>query len=797
MPNRIAQATGNFGTAATWHQGTNTSTLHASTNVNITSAASTSATFTAPNIVNAANGVLVYLTSKGSATTMTATLQEATVDTAHTVTINLADVELGWIYLRPASTYTFTAVTAGRYRWKLTVDSSTATVAQASTANFAYISVDNRTGVPGSGDNAYIVEPNGTTAINVTMDGTQVVGTGTSAGTDRSIANAILISKDCQLQMDTAATSELTLRGGVWVKNGGDYSCATVASPLSSSYTATVIAGTNPSVIYWEDGATGIWQGSPKTYQTTTVSSGSGTTGSPLITSDAVDWAVNDEIIIAPATDSATNYNETEVKFIKTKNSSTSYVLSDTAGGAESGLTYTHTGALIGNFTNNVVIKGSTTSVLIGVTPAAQTSTGKINFDWVRFENVNNSNFFGAVPTGNVLMGNNCALDNCVGKNGAAGIFALSAQTNQTFTNLLAYNTLTTSALVPPFANITIFNNSRGVTLTNCHSFASNGYGVGIDSSFSNTLTDCSAYACNNTGAASAGLGITASGLNSIVRFNSHAHYSNGIYIGSGPFNTFTDCLLGTKGDMPNGLYMGTGFSTALLNDTTVDATNVIANYTNMTLGSEIKFNRLDDTDNNHRWYSVRGWGKTEDTEIRTTGSLSVRLAPQNSSPGFAWEFQIPAKANSIVAFFGYFMKNTAFSTDDVVIELWLPGSTVADASYTLADSYDVWQAVPLSVSNTLSVDGLATVKVIGKTTTSAAYVYCDDFYNAGNTVVSTDKVTGLDTWFEGKPAQIITPSAVSAADIWTFDTTNLTTANTTGNQQKKMLTVAKFLGLK
>jgi hypothetical protein len=80
---------------------------------------------------------------------------------------------------------------------------------------------------------------------------------------------------------------------------------------------------------------------------------------------------------------------------------------------------------------------------------------------------------------------------------------------------------------------------------------------------------------------------------------------------------------------------------------------------------------------------------------------------------------------------------------------------------------------------------------------TAGAYLYADDFYNAGDTVTSTDKVTGLDTWYQGKPLTIITPQATSAADIWTFPTANLTTAGTTGNILKKVLTVGKFLGLK
>lgn len=84
MAHRIANATGNWGTAATWLQGTNTPTLHASNNTTLSVAGVTSATFTAPNTSNQATGLLVYLVAKGTATTITATLQESTVDTAHT-----------------------------------------------------------------------------------------------------------------------------------------------------------------------------------------------------------------------------------------------------------------------------------------------------------------------------------------------------------------------------------------------------------------------------------------------------------------------------------------------------------------------------------------------------------------------------------------------------------------------------------------------------------------------------------------------------------------------------------------
>jgi hypothetical protein len=170
------------------------------------------------------------------------------------------------------------------------------------------------------------------------------------------------------------------------------------------------------------------------------------------------------------------------------------------------------------------------------------------------------------------------------------------------------------------------------------------------------------------------------------------------------------------------------------------------------------------------------------DTTVRTPGSLGVRLAPEDATNGCKWEFNIYCKASSIINFFGYFQKNAAFATDVARVELWLPGSTSADDTFTLADNAD-WQACSLSASYTGTIDTLATIKVIGLTAIASAYLYCDDFYNAGDTVTNSDKVTGLDTWVSGKPVSIIAPQQVSAADIWTFDTDNLTTANTTGKK--------------
>jgi hypothetical protein len=58
---------------------------------------------------------------------------------------------------------------------------------------------------------------------------------------------------------------------------------------------------------------------------------------------------VGDYLVFHPTSDGSTNYNEVEYRYIITKNSSTSYVLSSTAGGSENALTYTHTGGYVFN----------------------------------------------------------------------------------------------------------------------------------------------------------------------------------------------------------------------------------------------------------------------------------------------------------------------------------------------------------------------------------------------------------------------------------------------------------------
>jgi hypothetical protein len=65
----------------------NTPTMHATTNISISGTLRYTAPFTAPNTTNKVTGMLLYIVTLPG-TTITVTLQENSIDTAATVTLN-------------------------------------------------------------------------------------------------------------------------------------------------------------------------------------------------------------------------------------------------------------------------------------------------------------------------------------------------------------------------------------------------------------------------------------------------------------------------------------------------------------------------------------------------------------------------------------------------------------------------------------------------------------------------------------------------------------------------------------
>lgn len=411
----------------------------------------------------------------------------------------------------------------------------------------------------------------------------------------------------------------------------------------------------------------------------------------------------------------------------------------------------------------------------------------------VRSERITYSSASGAcgtIPLG--AAGTSATMDDCVFYKWLSYLYLLSSKTVETFSrNFFVYSDLTSSGLSSSAA--------ANKTFDDCYWVKRSGVGLRIETS-NKFIINRGVFISNNMGRGAAS-GATGGNGSYGCEFNDCEFHCN--YMAVTPlvpnFATFNACNIGTKGKNFFDCYIAADVvGGALFKNCMFDPISLVGNYLLGGDGTEFIFHRYNDTDNYHFWYN--NYGKAQcvgaglaDTTVRTANSLGLRIAPEEATTGFIWEFKIFQKANSIVNFFGYFMKNAAFSTDDAIVELWLDGSTTADATFTLAD-ITTWQACSLSAQYTGDVDTLATIRVTAKSATSGAYLYCDDLFNSGDTVQSTDKVTGLDTWFDGKPVEIIAPQAVSPADIWTFSTLNLTTANTTGCQLNKIKKITGWL---
>lgn len=815
MAEKVAAASGVWSAAATWNSVTNTPTIHATSNATVGTSAIFSATFTAPNTTNAATGVMIYITQQSTAaTTLTATLQESGVDTAAAVTITLSNVSvigasgLGnnegtYVYLRLPTPYVFTTTGAGAYRWKLVVNTGSILVANNSGAtNFFYRSTDDRTGAPASTDEAFIVGQNATTDITVTVDSSQTIGNGTytgltnNVGTDRQIGYAVVISENGILAWDTTADATLTHKGSIDIGSGGEWRMGTVASPTPAARIAKSRfdwgAATNGQFGF-NIGRFGkfICQGVAKSSTSlwkTKYASGSGTTASPLVTADAVDWSVGDEIIVGATSNNATNYNESERKFIRTKNSATSYTLADTSGGAESGLSHTHTtDAWILNLQRNVILDSTDTAKGYSLSNRC-TVAGNVDCDWVRFETLagvvllafdvdtaadNNSN-----PTALPAF-DYCVIYRVVGTRPG---WQASRSGLLSFTGLIFTQSNTTIG-----GALSLSGSNK--TYTDCFAIDNNGVGVQFVNAFNTTFNRV--YVISNCKTTTTVGGICfQGGGGSFNNCEIHANRARGIYCHNPSIDSrlgalgaiFTNLLCGTKGTnaIDFDFSAAGNISDATFINSTFGSVTFVANYLSATSGSIAKFQTLNLTANNHIWYTNTGIARSSgaglvDTTTKTAGNFAARIAPENAGVGFVWEFLVGIKANSAASVFGFAQKNAAFGSSVCTIELFLPGSTAADATATLDNTTGSWQVFNLAANYTGSVAAFATVRITAKTTTAAAYVYFTDFYNG------TNVLTGLQAWYQGRPTPVMTDLLGDPASVWAILENTQTTPGTMG----------------
>lgn len=769
----------------------------------LTSAGITSSGVTAPNLVNAITGcwicVAVLPTNGGN---ITVEIMESVVS-KKTATINSADIQLGMNYVRFATSYTFATLTASAYTARVKNSVGTSGSLRTAASGLWFQFTYDTASAYGSSDDIWVGGFNdaGLTAKNLVLSGTTTFGskaTTAIGSTTQTMGAAVTCGSGGTFSYDQTASVNFTIKGSFWCTAGGVIDLRPPSGDKTIIHTTIIDSTANGDQgIFSATGATGgqiLTTGATYT-QYALYASGTGTAADPLIVSTAWDADVNDEVVIPGIL-----YNTNQIRYIKTRNSSTSFVLSATAGGAESAITNTpYPGMHLANLTRNSIIKPLTTNLGYYLDNASNTAG---NFNYTRFEHSDNNSgkalSFSGISV--VAGGATSSFDGIVAynnSNGASGRQWLSMPSSgdpatETFTHtgITAYNTggsnyagssgvrllgtanktmnwilhyngsSTTTA-----AAITLNTSSTSNTFNNCYSYGANGgnsatgYAIGIFSSSGNTF--------NNSGVVSA--------------------RTNAVYLSGGADNTFNNCAFsGNTIDID--CVTGT-LNQALFNNCLLVSTTLISNYLNQLDTSSINFQDFGYDTSSHRWYTNKGswWSSGSgltDTTVRTASSLALASKPENNSTGSSWTFKIPASPTSNVGIFGYVYRNATFSSGTLKVELFLPGTLLTatpDDTFTFATTTGSWLPFNISAYYSGAVARYAQVRITGITATAGAYFFIDDLYDAG----TGNKVAGLDLWDNGKPSDIMVSVDYSSipAQVWGFSDSG-TSASTMGQRQ-------------
>lgn len=799
------------------YNGTNFDTMIGSSaivnaNTTVSTVGLTSAGVTAPNTTNKITGCWIWITSLPSSGNYLVDVMESGVQKV-SATLNFADMKLGANYVRFATPYQFTTVAASAYTCRVRHSGvGSGQISQATSSIWFEFTYDLTVATPAAAtDNVWVAgfHDSGLTAKQLTLAGTSNAwGTGASinigGNSTRDMGAAVVCGNGGTLKYDQAASTTLSILGSIYTTAGGTFD---MRPGSNKSVVSTLIidsASNGQQGIVSANGATGgRFLTTGATYNIyTTYASGLGTVASPMITNIPWDADVGDEIVVGGGTD----YLKNEVRYIKTRNSSTSFVLSSTPGGAEAALTQTHAvGSHMNNLTRNSIIKPLNTAR--GWFVNNSSSTAVSSWDYTRMEysdstsgksltlNANSlSTFDGIVLYQASITGRGCLLlrtdgtaqthtgitlynmggSNFTGQSGISG----NGTSNKTLNWCFQYNAPSSTFSC---ALISWGFTSIGNTANNCHSYGGNavnsaaGYVYGIFSSSANTFNNCTANAARQ----------------------------NAVYFSSAIGNVFNNCSFGGIATNTNDVFAVTGtLNQNYFNTCSFGSAILHSNYLNQLDTSIAKFQNMDGNTSKHRWYTNYGswWSAGSgltDTTVRTASSLSLVSKPENATTGSSWTFKVPANPTSQVGIFGYVYRNATFSSGTLKVELFLPGTLLTatpDATYTFPTTTLAWLPFNISAYYSGSVARYAIVRITGVTATAGAYFFVDDLYDAG----TGNKVAGLDLWDEGQPSQIMVQSdfSVVPSAVWGYSDAN-TLANTMGQRQVDAADDAELASIK
>lgn len=779
-------------TDSIWETGIVTPTISTS-NGNLTAAGLFTGTFTAPNTSGKTTGCRIFVATKpANGGNIVITLQEATVDTACTTSILNADIKIGWNYVRFPTPYQWTSTAAGRYRFKVAnsvgTSGSVALIAAASTVSF--MDTYDTLSTVGSSDDMNVDGLNaaGLTTVLITGDGTTFThGSGTDKAVNnnapRSVGEGISIGNGGTFKLDNTATTTFQTRGQIVAYEGGTYDKrghATDHTIVSTHIIDCETANGNYAINNISGGRI-LTKGAPCTRYAEYVS-GVGTAANPLIVDRACDWQVGEEIAISGDT-----YLKVESRFIKTRNSSTSFVLCTTPGGAEAAFTNTHNATeTVALLSRNSVIKPQ--NIARGTYLVNNnTNAGEVDVTDTQFYYPSVASGIGGIQL--INASGKATMDGVVlygGVSNRNGIAVTASTDTETITGLFSYlgtstnagsGSLTLGAVgTSGIANktfvdfIVMGSQSQSLIITNgANCTVSNFRGNG-----------------NNTTNAAAGHAMRLIGCNGITinssRFNSTR--SQALQLDGTSGVVFNNCAFASMGT--NTVDIQPQPSTAndvLFNNCTFGSATLISGYLSQLEGSIIRFHKYQATNNRHRWYTINGSAFSsgaglDKTTVATVGSLAVALLPETLT-GLKAEHPIPVNVGEVISVYGKFWCNAAFLADgssSLVAELFLPGSLTADQTVTLTKTTDPTSnnaVFRLGLTNTSLVKDIATVRLTAKSAVAGAEAYIDDF-NGG-----TNAISAYDIWYQGQPVafqltpQTLGDSAANAAATWNYTDSN------------------------
>lgn len=782
------------------HIGTTTITA---TGVAVTTGGIFSATFTAPNTTNACTGVWIFFNAVASTGNITLTLQESIVDKV-SATINLADMKAGYNYVRFGTPYVFTTIAAGAYRFKANNTSTNSGSLRIGASGFMYSATYNTATTLGSTDDLWVggFNNSGLTPMTCTLSGTLSLGSGTdktmTTATNATVGAGITIGNGGTVRPDDTVNTTVTLRGSTLQTLGG--TLAWQANTSDKTKIAKLIFDCETANgNYLICNASGIYGGiflieGANYDRINTYVSGLGTAASPFIVSTPWDADVGDEILVAGGTD----YLKNEVRFIKTKNSSTSFVLSTTPGGAEAALTQTHAvGSHVGNMASNCIVTSLTTTRGYYISNATTNPTYS-SLNNSRLEYTSGASGHGVnVEAGTTTLDAYATCNNMVVYQNSLGnrtaITFQATNVSQTINGIITYNTLATNGAGAGSLGLVqcsnkVFNNCLFANGANSNT---GGVLLGVsNSSTNNTFNNVHMYGGNSSG----------SGSNSALYINSAGNTFNdcsinatrvqGILLAGGTGNNFNSFNSGNIATNTIDITTSTAtLNTAVFYDSNFGSATLISNYLNSLTGSDIAFQNMDANTSKHRWYTNTGWFSSAgaglaDTTVRTATSLALAIKPQNNTLGAELFFKVPANAMTQVTISGYLYRNATFSSGTLKVDLFLPGTLLTDTpddTQIMPTTTGAWLPFNLSAYYSANDSRYAIVRVTAITATVGAYAFMDDLYDAG----TSNKVAGLDVWDEGhiSPIMVANDFSVVASTVWGYPDTN-TQAGTMGQRQ-------------